>query len=228
MVAAGSIASEPVEKGGEDSQRATHDGGVARVVVVADRQSEVIERGQRVAVLGLEAGQTGRQVVSRWRGCRCLGRSPGPGAGRPARGRDRRRGRRSRRRTARTRAHTGCGWLRRRRSGRSRRPSPPQPQPATVSARTRHALVNAWVSRPRASWARHHSTAPFGLADDHVRSAKPALDAERHLVAATGDHHLAGVAVADSRLDPSGQCSTATPSHTGTRAGDGRRRGRAR
>ena len=55
------VASEPVEKGGEDSQRGTDQGGVARVVVVADRQREVIERGQRVAVLGLEAGQTGRQ-----------------------------------------------------------------------------------------------------------------------------------------------------------------------
>ena len=31
---------------------------------------------------------------------------------------------------------------------------------------------------------------PFGLADVQVRSAKPALDAERHLTAATGDHHL--------------------------------------
>ena len=60
------------------------------------------------------------------------------------------------------------------------------------------------MSRPRASWARHHSTAPFGLADVHVRTAKQALDAEGHLAAATADNHLAGVAVADSRLDPSG------------------------
>ena len=45
---------------------------------------------------------------------------------------------------------------------------------------------------------------PFGLADVHVRTAEQALDAERHLVAATADHRLAGVAVADSRLDPSG------------------------
>ena len=34
--------------------------------------------------------------------------------------------------------------------------------------------------------------------------AKDALDAERHLVAATGEKHLAGVAVADSRVDPPG------------------------
>ena len=39
------VASEPVEKSGEDSQRDADHGGVARVVVVADRQSEVIERG---------------------------------------------------------------------------------------------------------------------------------------------------------------------------------------
>ena len=55
------IASEPVEKGGEDSQRAKDQGGVARVVVVADRHSEILEGDERVAVLGLEVGQTGRQ-----------------------------------------------------------------------------------------------------------------------------------------------------------------------
>ena len=44
----------------------------------------------------------------------------------------------------------------------------------------------------------------FGLADGQVHSAEHALDAERHLVvAATGDHQLGGVAVADGRLDPS-------------------------
>ncbi len=55
------VASEPVEKGGEDREGDAHPGGVARVVVVADRQRDVIERGQRVAVFGLEAGQTVRQ-----------------------------------------------------------------------------------------------------------------------------------------------------------------------
>ena len=45
----------------------------------------------------------------------------------------------------------------------------------------------------------------FGLADDRVRSAKLGLAAERHLfVAATADHQLAGVGVANSRLDSSG------------------------
>ena len=48
------VASEPVEKSGEDGQREADRGGVARIVVVADCQSEVIERGQRVAVFGLE------------------------------------------------------------------------------------------------------------------------------------------------------------------------------
>jgi hypothetical protein len=48
------IASEPVEKNGEDGQRAADRRNVARIVVVADRQSEVIERGQRVAVFGLK------------------------------------------------------------------------------------------------------------------------------------------------------------------------------
>ena len=41
------VASEPVEKNGEDGQRDADRRGVARIVVVADCQSEVIERGQR-------------------------------------------------------------------------------------------------------------------------------------------------------------------------------------
>jgi hypothetical protein len=36
--------------------------GVARVVVVADRQSDVPERGQRVAAFGLEVRQSARHV----------------------------------------------------------------------------------------------------------------------------------------------------------------------
>ncbi len=55
------VASEPVEKNGEDGQRDADRGGVARIVEAADRQSEVIERGQRVAVFGLKSCQNGRQ-----------------------------------------------------------------------------------------------------------------------------------------------------------------------
>ena len=44
---------------------------------------------------------------------------------------------------------------------------------------------------------------PFGLADEYVCSAKPGLDAVRQRIAALADNHLAGVAVADGRLDPS-------------------------
>ena len=44
----------------------------------------------------------------------------------------------------------------------------------------------------------------FRLADDHIRNAQPAFEAERHLVAATADHNLGIVSVAGSRLDPSG------------------------
>jgi hypothetical protein len=54
-------ASEPVEKSGEPRQRAAQIGGVAGVMVIADGQSEVIERGRRTAVLGLGAGQTERR-----------------------------------------------------------------------------------------------------------------------------------------------------------------------
>jgi hypothetical protein len=46
--------------------------------------------------------------------------------------------------------------------------------------------------------------ASFGLADGRVHSARQALEAERHLVAATADHQLGGVAVADRLPGPSG------------------------
>jgi hypothetical protein len=58
----GFVASESVEEGGEDGQRGSHRGRVARVVVVADRHSDVPERGLRVAVPGLDAAQVGRQL----------------------------------------------------------------------------------------------------------------------------------------------------------------------
>jgi hypothetical protein len=56
------VAFEPVEEGSEHSQGDTRSGGVGRVVVVADRHSEVLERGQRVAVFGLKPGEDARQV----------------------------------------------------------------------------------------------------------------------------------------------------------------------
>ena len=59
------------------------------------------------------------------------------------------------------------------------------------------------MSRPHASWARQNSTTPFGLADAHVRGAEPDLEAERQFVAATAHRFPAGIAVADSLLDPS-------------------------
>jgi hypothetical protein len=46
--------SEPAEKNGEEGQRDADRRGVARIVVVADRQSEVIERGHGAAVFGFE------------------------------------------------------------------------------------------------------------------------------------------------------------------------------
>ena len=55
------VASEPVEKNGEDGQRDADRRGVARIVVVADRQSEVIECGHGVAVFGLKSCQNVRQ-----------------------------------------------------------------------------------------------------------------------------------------------------------------------
>ena len=73
-------------------------------------------------------------------------------------------------------------------------------------ATTRAARMSAWVSRPRASWARHHSTAPFGLADGQVRTAKQALDAVRHRRGSCRDAS-GRRRVADSRLDPSGQAA---------------------
>ena len=62
MVAAGSWRPSRSKRAARIAEGGAHPGGVARVVEVADRQRDVIERGQRVAVFGLKAGQTGRQV----------------------------------------------------------------------------------------------------------------------------------------------------------------------
>ena len=52
---------KPVEKSGEDGQRDADRRGVARIVVVADCQSEVIECGHGAAVFGLKSCQKLRQ-----------------------------------------------------------------------------------------------------------------------------------------------------------------------
>src|ERR1700758_2735944 len=46
---------------------------------------------------------------------------------------------------------------------------------------------------------------PLGLPDDQVYSSKKAFDAVRQRIAAPAENDLAGVGVADSRLDPSGR-----------------------
>ena len=62
MVAAASWRPSRSRHGREGSQNGPQIGGVTRVVVIADRHSEVFERGQRVAVFGFESGQSGRQM----------------------------------------------------------------------------------------------------------------------------------------------------------------------
>ena len=52
-------ASEAVQEGGEDRQRSANHGDIARIMVIADGQFEVPERGQRVTVLSFEAAQGG-------------------------------------------------------------------------------------------------------------------------------------------------------------------------
>ena len=229
MVAAGCVASEPVQKGGEDSQRGTDHGGVARVVEIADRQraSSRAWLADRRVRLQLEPAWYARVRLVETVAA-VLSDPQAPTHGTPARGRDRRRGRRCRRRPARTRSHTGCGWLRRLRSGRSRRPSPRQGNRPIVNAKTRAALVMVWVSRPRASWARHHSTAPFGLADEagmHCRA-----DPGRRRAPRRGHCRQPSARRRCGRQPPRSvpRPSTATRLHTGTRAGDDRRRGRVR
>src|SRR6202162_1837380 len=56
------VVSEPIEKDSEDSQRGAGHVDTARVVVVADRQSDEIECGQRVTVFGFKSGQIGSSV----------------------------------------------------------------------------------------------------------------------------------------------------------------------
>ena len=62
-----------------------------------------------------------------------------------------------------------------------------------------------WVSRRRASWARHNSANRSGCPMARYTAPSTAFDAVRQRVAAPADNDLAGVAVADSRLDPSGR-----------------------
>jgi hypothetical protein len=57
------VVSESIEEVGWHSEGVTHMGSIARLVVVTDRESDVLERGQRVAaVFGLEMGQSARYV----------------------------------------------------------------------------------------------------------------------------------------------------------------------
>ena len=62
MVAAGSRRPRRSRSTARVARGETDDGDVARVVAVADGQSDVIERRQRVAVFGLKPRQTGRQL----------------------------------------------------------------------------------------------------------------------------------------------------------------------
>jgi hypothetical protein len=59
------VASEPVEKRRDDGEGAARPGGVAPVVVVADRQRDIVERGQRVAVFGLDEVYLARERARR-------------------------------------------------------------------------------------------------------------------------------------------------------------------
>ena len=62
-----------------------------------------------------------------------------------------------------------------------------------------------WVSRPRASWARHNSAIRSGCPMARYTAPSTASRPIRQRIAAPAENDLAGVAVADSRLDPSGR-----------------------
>ena len=94
MVAAGSWRPSRSKKAARTASGERIMVGVARVVEIADRQSDVIERGQRVAVLGLEAGQTARHVCFGIAVAAVLGDHQTPAQGVQRARRDRRRGRR--------------------------------------------------------------------------------------------------------------------------------------
>ena len=99
------------------------------VVVVADRQSEVIERGQRVAVFGLEAGQDARQVGLDEAVAAVLGDRQAPAQGlQRADGIGVAEGEAVGEQRERERTRVAA-WPRRPRSGHPRRPSPPHRNP---------------------------------------------------------------------------------------------------
>ena len=172
-------------------------------MIVADRQSEVVERGQRVAVFGLNSAQDARQV--------CLvgavtavvrdDQAPAQGVQRAVGicvaegqtiGEERER--------KHIRVAGGFGGV-------------------DQTARGGHRLVKATGDRQcddqacrgecvGVAAARELGATPldppFGLADDRVRAAEQPSMPNGTSPAAAIDNHLTGVAVADSRLDPSG------------------------
>ena len=85
--------SEPIENGCEDSQRGADYSGTARVVVVADRQRDMIKRGKRITVFGFKSGQIGSQVGLVETVTTVLGDRQAPAQGIQVREGDRRRGR---------------------------------------------------------------------------------------------------------------------------------------
>ena len=62
-----------------------------------------------------------------------------------------------------------------------------------------------WVSRRRASLGAAQLGQPLGLPEGCVYSSKRGFEAARQRLAAPGENDLPGVAIADSRLDPSGR-----------------------
>ena len=204
MVAAGSWRPSRSKRAARTSQRDADRGGVAGVVEVADCQSEVIERGQRVAVFGLKSGQIGRQVDLVGAVAAVLGdhQTPAQGVQRAdgigvaeseAVGEQRKR------------EPTGCRLPRRPRSDHSRQPSPPHRNRPIVSAMTRACPgecvgvaaaceLGAAPLDHRSGWPMYRYTPP----------SQPSMP-YGHLIAATAENRLAGVAVADRRLDPSGR-----------------------
>ena len=184
---------------------------------IPDRKGDIVERGQRVSVLGLEAGQTARVASCRYCGCRSPGRSP-----------DRRRWASERRSGINVAERVAVGVERKRESSRVAgglgyldqvircRPVPPHRDPRPSARWPANALVIPWVSAADCEPGAAPFDLPFGLADVQVRTAEHAIAAERQrVVAAAADHQLAGVAVAHSCLDPSRPTSTMTLSRPG-------------
>ncbi len=196
-------ASEPVEEGGEHRQGRADHGGVAGRVVVADGHSDVIERSRRVAELGLVPRQTSRQIGLNGAVAAVLSDRQSPAAGfqravgigvaerEPVGGEGV---------CERIGVSGGLGGVDQAVRGGSRLLTGTGERQCEYEACPGECVGVATACELGAA----PFDRPFGLTYGKVRSGERTLGPNGTSLRSLATDHLTGVAVADSRVDPSG------------------------